>query len=141
MLTNKTLILDTHVWIWLVNGDKKLESSKALLQIERASKNSSLLVSAISVWEVAMLEAKGKINFPVSCMDWIEQALLAPGIVLGPLLPKIAVESTRLPGNFHGDPADRIIVATARNMKAALVTDDLKIKEYASLGYLEVLAI
>jgi PIN domain nuclease of toxin-antitoxin system len=136
-LMNK-LILDTHVWVWLINGDKRLAASKALSWIEKASKINSVYVSAISVWEVAMLEAKGRISFTVSCMDWVQNALSAPGIILLPIHPEIAVESTRLPGEFHGDPADRIIVASARKLDIALVTEDSKIRNYANGGHVRM---
>jgi PIN domain nuclease of toxin-antitoxin system len=74
-------------------------------------------------------------------LDWINQALGAPGLSLVPLLPEIAIESSRLPGSFHGDPADRILVATARKLGAHLVTDDSKIKDYAQEGNLRVIAV
>ena len=82
-----------------------------------------------------MLEAKGRIRFWMDCMDWVDQALAAPGISLVPLTPEIAIASSRLPGGFHGDPADRIIVATAREMDAALITRDRKILAYGREDY------
>jgi PIN domain nuclease of toxin-antitoxin system len=106
------ILLDTHTWIWLINGVEPLKSSKALALIEQAAKLSNVRISAISVWEAGMLEAKGRISFSMDCLDWVKQALTAPGISLVPLTPEIAVASSQLPGAFHGDPADRIIVAT-----------------------------
>ncbi len=135
------ILLDTHVWIWLIGGNQRLAHSKSLAVIEKASKANSLKVAAISVWEVAMLEAKQRLTFPMSCLDWVEQALAAPGISLAPLLPAISVESTRLPGEFHGDPADRILVATARKMGAVLVTDDSRIKAYGEAGFVRILPV
>ena len=124
------VLLDTHVWIWLLSGDEQLRSSKCLAAIEQARRVSGVKVSAISVWEVAMLEARGRISFPIDCLDWVRKALAAPGISLAPIMPEIAVASSRLPGEFHGDPADRIIVATARNFGATLVTRDERILSY-----------
>lgn len=135
------ILLDTHVWIWLMGEHARLASSKSLSLIQKASKARSIRVSAISVWEIGMLEAKGRISFPIPCLDWINQALGAPGLSLVPLLPEIAIESSRLPGNFHGDPADRILVATARKLGAHLVTDDSKIKDYAQEGNLRIIAV
>jgi len=127
--TGPLYILDTHIWIWLINGEKNIRSSRFLKTISQ--KNSELNVSVISVWEVGMLEAKGRIVLPFSCLEWVHRALKAPGILLTPLTPEIAIESSRLPGDFHGDPADRIIVATTRSLGATLVTKDKNILTYA----------
>lgn len=135
------IVLDTHAWIWLINGDEQLRLSEALPLIERAAQFSNVKVSAISVWEVSMLEAKGRISFSMECLDWVKQALAAPGISLVPLTPEIAVLSSRLPGEFHGDPADRIIVATALKLSASLVTKDRKILRYSESNPLNVIAI
>ncbi len=138
---NELILLDTHACIWLTIGDERLKSSKAIIPIERADKLSNLRVSAISVWEVGMLEAKGRISFSMDCLDWVKQALAAPGLSLVPLTPEIAVASSRLPGIFHGDPADRIIVATAMKLGASLVTRDSKILEYSQSNPLHVIEI
>ena len=125
--TSNLILLDTHIWIWLFNGDERLKSSQCLPMIEEAAKRSSLQVSVISIWEIGTLEAKGRISFEIDCMEWIHRALNAPGISLAPLTPEIAILSSRLPGDFHGDPADRIIAATARKSGALLVTNDNQI--------------
>lgn len=129
------LLLDTHIWYWLILGDEKLKSSKILALIEQGARASNIKVSAISVWEIGMLEAKGKIRLTTSCLEWVEQGLSAPGVSLEPLSVEVAIESSRLPGNFHGDPADRIIVATARHLGATLITQDTKILEYGKNNY------
>ena len=134
------LLLDTHIWIWLINGSDKLKSTKMLRKIEESSKKGLIRISAISLWEVAMLEAKERIRFPLNCLDWIQQALNAPGTSLVPLDAEIAVESTRLPGNFSGlDPADQILIATARKIGAALVTQDKAILQYGKQNHVRVL--
>ena len=129
------ILLDTHIWYWLILGDEKLKSSKILSLIEQGARASNIKVSAISVWEIGMLEAKGKIRLTTSCLAWAEQALSAPGVSLEPLSVEVAIESSRLPGNFHGDPADRILVATARHLGATLITQDTKILEYGKINY------
>ena len=129
------LVLDTHVWVWLMEGAPELKSG-VRRQIEACAREGQLLVSAISSWEVGMLEAKGRITFDQDCVDWVKDALSAPGIRLAPLEPSIAVASTRLPGGFHGDPADRIIVATARAHTCPLVTADAAIIAYAKAGHI-----
>ncbi|MEQ8221031.1 MAG: type II toxin-antitoxin system VapC family toxin [Candidatus Eremiobacterota bacterium] len=118
-----------------------MNDTKILFYINQAAKEARLRVSAISVWETGMLETKGRIRFSVECLDWVNRALSAPGISLVPLTPEIAIASTRLPCEFHGDPADRIIVATARKLSACLVTKDSKILEYGRERYLDVLEV
>lgn len=131
-------LLDTHVWIWFMEGNTRIRA-KTVAILEKACRKSLLRVSAISVWEVGMLEAKGRIRFSISCLNWIDSALKTPGLRLVPLAPHIAIGSTRLPGFFHGDPADRIIVATARQHDSVLVSTDASILQYAEQGYLRVL--
>lgn len=139
--TEKKLVLDTHVWLWLVNGEERLKKNNHFLlsKIEHAAEKTNLLVSAISVWEIALLEAKKRVRFEVDCLTWVKKALSVFGIQLLPLSPEIAVESTRLPGTFHGDPADRILVASARVLNADLVTADEKIQTYSRKGWVSVL--
>lgn len=133
------LVLDTHVWVWLLNGDAQRLSEEGLAAIERASQSGQLGVSAISVWEVGMLEAKGRIRFSQICIDWVRQALAAPGLRLLPLTPEIAIESSRLPGQIQGDPADRILAATTRILNATLVTQDQQLLNYGAQAYLSVI--
>lgn len=123
------IILDTHTWIWFVSARAKL-SSAASDACESAKR---LLVSAISVWEVAMLVSKERIGFDRDVEIWTREALSIPKISLEPLTPSIAVRSTRLPGNFHGDPADRIIAATALEHGVPLVTKDSLLQRYAHI--------
>ena len=122
------IILDTHVWVWWVHGSDRLTQT----QIERISSSESGVVgvSAISCWEVAKLVQYGRLALPCPLDQWLAQALSYPGLELVPLSPEIAVESTRLPGEFHRDPADQIIVATARLLSCPLITSDHKIRCY-----------
>ncbi len=131
------LLLDTHVWIWLNNGSPELKST-TIRDIDHAAENGELFISAISVWEIATLVAKKRIILRISIHDWIDQALLQPGIELIPLLPTIAIESTLLPDGLNADPADRIIVATARTKLLTLVTRDENIQHYAKAGFMTV---
>lgn len=132
------LLLDTHVWIWLEIGHPSL-SKKHIEQIDRFAKEGVVLLPAISVWEVAMLEAKGRITLTKPCKQWVTEALNVPGITLAPLTPEIALESCKLPGEFHNDPADQMIVATARIYGARLITYDRHILAYAEKGYVRIL--
>ena len=140
MLMPEPLLLDTHAWLWLVQGEQQF-SDENLALIEQAAREARLRVSAISVWEVAMLEVKGRIALSLDCHTWVRRALDVPGLNLLTLEPDILIDSSRLPGIFHGDPADRIIVATARARGACLLTRDGKILEYAKHGVVAAKAI
>lgn len=130
MSEDEPLLLDTHCWIWLQSGQVEEFSSESVKRIRQAASVGMLRVSIISVWEVAMLESKRRIQLEMGCLGWVNQALETPGLSLIPLTPEIAVESTRLPGSLHGDPADRILVATARNIGARLMTRDRLLLKY-----------
>lgn len=134
-------ILDTHAFIWLMQGTPGEFSKTTLKLIERLAGDNELYLSAISLWELSMLESKGRIILSEPCLLWIQQALAVPGLNLVPLNPEISVDSANLPAEFHGDPADRIIVATARYLNAKLFTRDAKIINYAKAGYLEAIKI
>jgi PIN domain nuclease of toxin-antitoxin system len=129
------IVLDTHIWVWWVHGDKRLttQQNQRLQQYE----SQGLGVSAISCWEVAKLVEYGRLMLPCPVGDWMTQALAYPGIRLLELTPEIAVGSTQLPGVFHRDPADQIIVATARNYNCALLTADAKILSYPHVNILK----
>jgi PIN domain nuclease of toxin-antitoxin system len=126
------VLLDTHVWIWFREGNPTIEKDAAW--IERMAHTGNVLISPISCWEVAQLCSKGRIALQLPCQLWVDTAL--KGARLAPLSPAIAVEANYLPGEFHPDPADRILVATARLMDATLVTRDARILNYALTGYL-----
>ena len=122
---------DTHVWIWLINGETKIRNGPLGRLFREKAFSIRLLVSVMSVWEVGMLEAKGRLEFPLGCSEWVRKALRAPGVALVPITPEVAVASSRLAGEFHGDPVDRILVATAQSLPATLVTRDSRILTYA----------
>lgn len=124
------VVLDTHALIWWVNGDQQL-STPAAARIERElSTEAGLLVSAISAWEVAMLINKGRLALAMDIQDWIAEIALIPAVQFVPIGPNLAVKSTLLPGSFHSDPADRMIVALAREQSVPLITADKKIQAY-----------
>ena len=133
------LLLDTHIWFWLVEGAKREITPRLRRILERAHLRSSLVVSVMSVWELGMLDAKGRIRLSVDCTAWVDRALSAPGLRLQEISPAIAIESTRLPGQIHGDPTDRILVATTRLIGATFVTRDDRILKYAAHGHVKVL--
>jgi PIN domain nuclease of toxin-antitoxin system len=132
------LLLDTHVWLWLAEGTRRL-GEECLRQIEEEARNRQVMVSVMSVWEIAMLEAHGRIVLSGPCADWVRAALASDTVALAPLTPEIAVASTRLPGNMHSDPMDRFLVATARALGATLVTRDRHLIDYGRRGHVEVM--
>jgi len=128
------IVADTHVLIWAVEGSDRLGPS-AMEAIEEAAASGSLVVSAITLWEVSMLADKGRIAFPSGVRRWIDTLLSSRGIRLLPLEPAIAVDAGCLPGIIHGDPADRLIIATARFLSCPLLTADGRILSYADAGH------
>jgi PIN domain nuclease of toxin-antitoxin system len=122
------IVLDTHIWVWWVHGDARLSERQIRWLGENESRG--LGVSVISCWEVAKLVEYKRLILPCPVADWFDQALAYPGVRLLDLTPRIAVESTQLPDGFHGDPADQLIVATARVYDSALLTADSKILSY-----------
>ena len=131
-------VLDTHVWIWMMEGLESDLSNATVRAIEAAGGRADLALSAISVWELGMLEARGRITLSRSIDEWVRAALTAPGLRLVDLTPEIAVESTRLPGDPHGDPADRMIIATTRVLGGTLITCDDRILAYGTSGHLRI---
>jgi len=123
-------VLDTHVWVWSAAGDARAGKLRAFSGVA--------VVSAISQWEVAMLATKGRLSLKPDLERWLA-ANLEPPVSLAPLTAEICLTSCQLP-DFHGDPADRIIVATALTMAIPLITADARIMEWNRAGrHLEVI--
>ena len=120
------LLLDTHVLLWWLNDSGRLSSGQREA-LDRASEKSPLLVSDISLWEVAMLHSLGRIGLALPLRDWLSKAVAPPRVRTQGISPAIATEVAALPDSFHRDPADRIIVATARVLGATLLTQDRRI--------------
>ena len=125
------IVLDTHIWIWWVHGDSRLTVGHE--QLIRRNEATGIGVCTISLWEVAKLAELGRLVLPIALIDWFPTALSYPGITLLELTPAIAAESTQLPGLFHRDPADQIIVATSRLLDCPLITVDKRLIEYQAV--------
>ena len=134
------LLLDTHVWIWLAYGESRRIKTAAVQAIEDAGSRKAIRISVVSVWEIALLESKGRIELPVPMSEWTKLALDRPDFELVGLEPEIAIESCNLPAGFHADPADRFLVATARLKNAVIVTRDKRILKYGKQGHVKVMA-
>ena len=122
------ILLDTHVWVWWVNESSM--ASNDMLRIIQEHQGDGLGVSIISCWEVAKLVERGRLELTMPVERWIEQALTYPGVELLQLTPRFVVESTQLPGEFHRDPADQMLAATARVYDIPLLTADSKLLDY-----------
>ena len=132
------LLLDTHVLVHLTDGNQKL-GVRAREVIRLAYREDRAAVSAITPWEIALLVCKKRLTLDQDVLSWIHTALAVPGVRLIPLEPEIAVASTRLPWEMHPDPADRILVATARSLGATLVTADGALLGMAKKGHFKAL--
>ena len=132
------IVLDTHVLIWAVGGDRRLGETTRTV-IEESMRTDRAAVSAITPWEIAMLVEKGRLRLGREVRSWIDEALALPGIFLAPIEPAVAIDSVRLPGGFHADPADRFIVSTARHFDAPLVTADRAILSFAAAGHVRAM--
>lgn len=123
------IVLDTQALLWWLHDPSRL-SAAARQRMQRAESGERMLVSAISVWEIAVKCRLGKLTLPMEIDAWYQQAEQYPGLAFEPVTPADAIASTLLPGEFHSDPADRIIVAVARRLGTPLITSDAKIRAY-----------
>lgn len=135
------LLLDTQVWLWYAQGVAERLRPASIRKLDAARRGGGLVVSAISVWEIGKLSARGRIQLAVPLRNWVEQALAVPGIRLAPLDAAAAAESTLLPGEPQGDPADRFLIATARTQGLVLATRDERIIAYGKLGFVRVVEL
>lgn len=123
------IVLDTHTLVWWVAEDETL-SKKAKAAIDRELEGGQIIISAISAWEIAMLVEREKLVLSMDVGSWLATVAEIEAVHFLPIDIDIATKSVDLPGEFHKDPADRMIVATARKLAAPLVTKDEKIRAY-----------
>jgi PIN domain nuclease of toxin-antitoxin system len=137
MLSGKMsdVLLDTHIFLWLLTGDTRLGGENLGIIERRVASGGRICLSAISIWEMAMLESKGRIQLTQSLDRWISKALELSSANVVELSSEILIDSCRLPGDFHADPADRMIVSTSRINNVPLITQDDKILNYISKGF------
>lgn len=133
----RPLLLDTHVWIWLAEAPGRV-SPNCVDIVRRAEPAGWVHISPISVWEVAMLARKGRLVLSLDLRSWVRRTLDSD-LRLAPLTPEIAIDAGSLPAGLTGDPADRLLVATARALAGVLVTRDARILEYGAQGHVNVL--
>lgn len=123
------IFLDTHAWVWWVTSDRRL-SRRAAQAIRDALEGDGLWLSIISIWEVAKKVEKRQLVLDRPVRQWLDQATTITGLGLAELTPTILIDSCELPPPFHGDPADQLIVASARQQHATLVTKDRTLRRY-----------
>jgi PIN domain nuclease of toxin-antitoxin system len=141
-MNESSILLDTHVWLWLAEGSDRLLDTPGYEAIIRArDAGGGIFISIISVWEVGMLAAKGRILARQDYRKWIERGLAESFVRLQPMTPGIAIESSHLPGDFHADPADRILVATARELDIPLITADANILAYSNRNHVKAIEV
>jgi PIN domain nuclease of toxin-antitoxin system len=125
------IVLDTHALIWWVNGDSKLSArARKVIESEMTVDGGKILVSAITAWEIAMLVNKNRLVLTMDLIEWLDTVRSIDAVQFVPIDNEVAVQSVQLPGDFHPDPADRMITALARHYSAMLVTSDDKIRNY-----------
>ena len=124
------IVLDTHALLWWASGDKVQLSAAAAHAIDEELAGGQIMVSSISAWELAMLVDRGRVALSMDIEEWLSVVSRIEAVNFVPVDNEIGVKSVALPGAFHKDPADRIIVATARKLAAPLVTVDEEIRRY-----------
>lgn len=130
------IVLDTHALIWWVNGDAELSPAARSSIEDTLAGGAPVLVSAISAWELATLVERGRIDLAMALDEWLRAVESIEGVVLAPITAALAARSVNLPGEFHKDPADRMIVALAREQNAPLITADPHIQRYPHVRWI-----
>lgn len=123
------IVLDTHAWVWWVSGLEPL-SPKARRLIGAAVEQRAVYLSSMSVWEVAQLVDRGRLELTMDVATWVARSEALPFVHFIPVDNAIALKAVQLPGRLHPDPADRLIIATALILGFPLVTRDEKIARY-----------
>ncbi|MCP5084802.1 MAG: type II toxin-antitoxin system VapC family toxin [Alphaproteobacteria bacterium] len=129
------LLLDTCAVIWAANGDPLSASSKAAINAAEG-----VLISPISTWEIGLLFSRGRLSAALAVRPWLDRVLGQPGVELTELSVDVLLDSSFLPGSPPNDPADRIIISTARQFGLKIVTRDRQILAYADSGHVHALA-
>jgi PIN domain nuclease of toxin-antitoxin system len=123
-----TVLLDTHVWLWWLLGSEQLPKEEQAA-LDRLATRGALRVAAVSLWETQMLHAKGRLSLNRPFDIWIRDATAVGVVQVLPLDVEVVIALDRLPASFHGDPADRLIVSTARAHHLPLATHDRAIRK------------
>lgn len=126
------LLLDTHIWVWAVEGDTRRIGRRARSLLTRAEARNALRISTVTIFEVAALHTSGRLRLGRPLERWIDEAVAAPALRVSPVPAAVAIDAGTIPRTALADPIDRILVATARHLDGALLTNDRPILDYAS---------
>ena len=126
------LLLDTHVWVWNVEGDVRRLGRRSRQLLARAESQQLLRLSPATIFEIAALHTAGRLRLARPIEQWIDQALEVTSAHVAALSPAIAVDAGQIPATSLADPLDRLLVATARQLDATFLTRDARILDYAS---------
>ena len=126
------LLLDTHVWLWSVNGDARRVGRRTRRLLSRAESQDAIRVSPVSLFELVALHTLGRVRLARSPEQWIGEALDSSGVRVAELSPAMAIDAGSIPRELLSDPLDRLLVATARHLEAPLLTSDARILAFAA---------
>jgi PIN domain nuclease of toxin-antitoxin system len=126
------LLLDTHVWIWAVDGDTRRLGRRARRLLSRAESEGMVRVSAVTLFELTALHTLGRIRLTRTPEQWIRESMHLSGVRIAELTPAIAIDAGAIPRTALADPLNRLLLATARQLDAAFLTSDTRILDYAS---------
>ena len=124
------LLLDTHVWIWILAGDARRIGRRARSLLTRAESRDALRISPVTLFEVMALHAAGRLQLTRPPDEWIRQAIASAPVRIAELSPSIAIDAGRIPRDVLADPMDRLLVATAAKMEATMLSADARILQY-----------
>jgi PIN domain nuclease of toxin-antitoxin system len=125
------VLLDTHIWLWGAEGEKRRIGPRTMRAIERARARGELHVSTASIFEIAALQVAGRLDLATSAENWIRESIDASGLNVLDVTASIAIDAGAIPASALGDPCDRFLVACARRYALPLVTRDTRILYYA----------
>jgi PIN domain nuclease of toxin-antitoxin system len=126
------LVLDTHVWVWSVDGDTRRIGRRSRQMLQRAESRAAIRVSPMTIFELAALHSLGRVRLARSIDQWVRDALDTAGVRLAELTPAISLDAGAIPRSALADPLDRLLVATARYLDAVFLTSDRRILDYAA---------
>lgn len=132
------IVIDTHALVWIVEGAPDLGVlARTLIEDELAA--DGVMIAPISFWEIAMLIDKGRLTLGRPLVVWWNRVVAMSGFIVADLTPEIGIDAGTLPGNIHGDPADRLIIATARGLGCPVLTADKRVLDYAAAGHVQAI--
>jgi len=134
---SEPVLLDTCALVWIANGDEI--TARCRERVVDAAREDRINVSPISAWEIASLQSRNRLTLTMPVLTWFDRFIAAQGVVLAAMPPNLLIESLSLPGKPPADPADRILLATAREYDLTLITRDQALLDYAGEGFVRAL--